>query len=920
MSTEKIGLKTRMLLPLGLVLAGLLAAFVLVFYVEESDHLGEDFARDLRVVQEFYDDAVREGERRLAAQTLALQRDARLAGALERRDRAALARLSVPLLVELKAGFDITHLYFLDPGRVTVFRAHFPGWQGDRIGRATALEAERTGRPASGVEIGPAGTLALRRVQPWRRDGRLIGYLEISMDVESLLLHALRVLRAESVVLLDKRYLERDKWERGMRLLGRETDWEQLPDRAVSFQTLAALTPGLRARLLSSAPAASHGRLEVSVGGRVHYGGLLPLRDVRGRHVGELLVLRDFSEHVARYRELLAGLVGAGATLGLALFALFYRILDRTERELAERQAALLANREALEQGQREWTAAFDAVQDLMFMHDRDMRITRANRAYLERAGLPAEEVLGRPYWQVFPRRDGPLAGCLQALDKGAAEEEEVQLEDGRIYRCRYYPIFDSRGAHRYSMHIMQDVTEHRQFEARLHHQATHDALTGLPNRYLLTDRLEQALVHAVRAGRHVAVLVLDLDRFKQVNDALGHSAGDELLQQVTARLGQCVRAGDTLARLGGDEFVVVLVDLAQPDDVMMVGQKILSALAQPLPLDGQELVTTVSIGTSLFPRDGRSANELLKNADAALLRAKQRGRNNIQCYTDQLSRRTREALALASELRHAIGREELRLHYQPQVDLLSGHIVGAEALIRWQHGTRGLVPPDQFIPLAEETGLIVPIGEWVLDVACEQARRWRDEGLPPIAMAVNLSAHQLRRPDLAAIVAQALRVNDLDPRWLELELTESAVMDEPEEATARLRELHRLGVSIALDDFGTGYSSLNHLKRFPISRLKVDRSFVQNITTNLDDAAIVSAIIAMAHGLEMSVVAEGIETNEQLHYLRQRHCNVGQGYHFSRPVPAEQLGELLRRGEPFAHMPRAKRPPRAGEGERSSV
>jgi diguanylate cyclase (GGDEF)-like protein/PAS domain S-box-containing protein len=899
LKARDVGLKAQMLLPLGVVLALLLVAFVATFYLEEKEHLAEEFRRDLKVMQEFHAEILGEKTRELAAEARMLLRDARLAGALAARDRATLARLGRPYLEEMKAGFGFTHLYFLDPERVIVLRAHLPDWQGDRVVRQTALEAERTLKPASGTEVGPAGTLTLRHVTPWHRDGRLIGYLEIGMDIERLLVHALEAFKVEAVALLGKEHLERADWERGMRMLGRAADWEQFEACATAFQTLPEIASGLRERIASQCRDPDPASFEIALDGRNHYGSFIPLPDARSREVGKLLVLRDVSELQRDFNAVLARLALASVAVGLILFAVFYYILDGIERQLARKRLLLRESRGALEQAQREWVTAFDAVQDVVFLHDRELCVMRANRAYLEHAGKSLKEIVGRPYWETFPGMRGPMPGCLHALHEGTSDEEELALE-GRIFLCRNYPVSGAGGEYLYSLHIMQDITERKRYEAELHHRATHDGLTGLPNRYLLTDRLEQALVHASRAGRHVAVLVLDLDRFKTVNDGLGHGTGDQVLKQIAARLARCLREGDTLARFGGDEFVAVLVDVARLDDVALVGQKILRALAHPLSIDGQELVTTTSIGAAVYPRDGGDAETLLRHADIAMYRAKERGRDNLQFYTQEMNVRTRESFEIETELRRALEREEFLLYYQPQVDLLSGRITGAEALIRWRHPARGMVPPDRFIPLAEETGLIAPIGEWVLDSACEQARRWQDEGLPPIRIAINLSARQLRQSHLARLVRQALWVNGLEARYLELELTESAVTHDPEEAAARLRELSATGVGIALDDFGTGYSSLNHLKRFPISRLKIDRSFVRGIAANLDDAAIVSATVAMAHGLGIEVIAEGVETGEQLNYLRQRHCDQAQGYYFSRPLPAGEFAALLLRGEPL--------------------
>ncbi|WP_291995497.1 EAL domain-containing protein [Candidatus Accumulibacter sp. ACC003] len=437
--------------------------------------------------------------------------------------------------------------------------------------------------------------------------------------------------------------------------------------------------------------------------------------------------------------------------------------------------------------------------------------------------------------------------------------------------------------------------------QKRLDYLAYYDPLTDLANRNLLADRLQQALTHARRAGRLVAVMLLDLDRFKVINDSLGHGTGDALLQVVAQRLTACVRAGDTVARLGGDEFVVVMGDVASENDIAPLARKVLDAIAKDITVGGHDVVATASVGIAVSPRDGEQMEILLKNADGAMYRAKDLGRNSFQFYTPEMNSRTLQRLELEAGLRRALERDELLLFYQPKVELQRGQVVGAEALIRWRHPVLGMVSPADFIPLAEETGLIVAIGEWVITTACEQLKAWQNEGLAEISVAVNLSARQFMQEKLAQVVTEALRSSDVKARCLELEVTESAVMQDPERTVATLRELKQIGVRLSLDDFGTGYSSLNCLKRFPIDTLKIDQSFVRDITTDPDDAAIAVAIISLAHSLRRHVVAEGVETEAQLNYLRRHRCDEMQGYYFSRPLPAEEFAALLRAGRSLA-------------------
>lgn len=441
----------------------------------------------------------------------------------------------------------------------------------------------------------------------------------------------------------------------------------------------------------------------------------------------------------------------------------------------------------------------------------------------------------------------------------------------------------------------IQDITERKRYEQELEFQATHDALTGLANRYLMTDRLSQNLIFADRSERIVAVLLLDLDRFKVVNDSLGHSHGDELLRMVAERLSACVRAGDTVSRFGGDEFVVTLAEVAELDDVGLLAKRFQDALLEPFRMAGHELHLSASIGVSLYPKDGSNAETLLRHADVAMYRAKEDGGNAFRFFAPEMNLRIQGVLELEADLRLALERGEFLLHFQPQIEFASGRIVGCEALVRWQHPRRGLVSPGDFIPVAEETGLIVPLGEWVLRAACAQGKDWQSLGLPPVRIAVNLSARQFSQADLVERVRLILEQSDLAPGTLEVELTESMVMHDPAGAVRTMGQLKELGVRLCLDDFGTGHSSLNYLRRFPVDYLKIDRSFITDAATDSSDAAVASSIVAIAHSLGIKAIAEGVETWEQHDFLAQVRCDEFQGFLFARPLPASEFAGLLR-------------------------
>jgi diguanylate cyclase (GGDEF)-like protein/PAS domain S-box-containing protein len=485
----------------------------------------------------------------------------------------------------------------------------------------------------------------------------------------------------------------------------------------------------------------------------------------------------------------------------------------------------------------------------------------------------------------LIPLRSGEeIIGLLQMLDR---RPEMVQPD--------LVQFLETLGA---SIGI---AFEHRQVEerllekeARLNFLANYDPLTRLPNRSLLCDRLQHAMARARRSGSSVALLLFDLDRFKTINDTLGHEVGDRLLREVACRLQGFVREVDTLARFGGDEFAIILEEVSDLQKAVQVAQKVLTELSRAMFLDQFQLYVTASIGVSIFPDDGTEVETLLQHAEVAMYRAKEAGRNGYQFYRPEMNARTRERLLLENGLRQAVEKQQLVLYYQPKVDLSSGQLTGVEALLRWRHPDLGMVSPADFIPLAEETGLIVPIGEWVLRTACEQAQVWTQSGLPPLRVAVNISGRQFRQTDFVDMVEGVLAQTGLDPRWLELEITESVVMENVEETILTLNALKARGLHLAIDDFGTGYSSLSYLKRFPITSLKIDRSFINEVGTDANDAAIASSVIALAQAMSLEVVAEGIETDEQLRFLVARGCTEGQGYLFSRPVPPAELELFL--------------------------
>lgn len=454
--------------------------------------------------------------------------------------------------------------------------------------------------------------------------------------------------------------------------------------------------------------------------------------------------------------------------------------------------------------------------------------------------------------------------------------------------------VYNSDGSLLFFEGTVEAITERKLHEAEIQFQATHDALTGLPNRTLLYDRMQQAVLHSERYGNLTAIAFLDLDQFKFINDSLGHQVGDELLKITAQRLTSCLRESDTVARQGGDEFVLLLTDQPNEEAITQTMQRVLHEVSQPWKANDLEFQITCSIGLTLCPDDGRDAETLLKNADSAMYKAKELGRNNFQYFSAEMNTSVTDRLELLNRLRQAITNEDFVLHYQPKVSLASHRIVGAEALVRWNSAHSGMVSPASFIPLAEETGLIIPLGIWVLRTACRQNRAWQDAGYPPIPISVNLSPRQLARGDIVEVVKRILDETGLQAQYLELEITESVMTTDVEKSFALLTQLRALGVKISLDDFGTGYSSLSYLKRFPVDTLKIDQSFVRDIATDQDSGAIVKAIISLGRNLNLTVLAEGIETDDQFRFLLANGCDEGQGYLMSKPIPNKNFVDLL--------------------------
>ncbi|ATE60626.1 bifunctional diguanylate cyclase/phosphodiesterase [Thauera sinica] len=564
---------------------------------------------------------------------------------------------------------------------------------------------------------------------------------------------------------------------------------------------------------------------------------------------------------------------------------------DVSERKQIERQ---------LRQERDYADAVLNSLPGVFYHYDENVHLTRWNRNLERISGYTAEELAGADPMLFFADEEKALVADRigEVFEKGESSvEADYVLKDGRRIPYLFTGVRFEYDGRRGFVGVGYDITERKQAEKRIRHLAMHDDLTDLPNRNLIQDRIAQAIAHSHRTGRLLALLYLDLDRFKVVNDGYGHLFGDAVLKATGHRLVESVRDSDTVARLGGDEFLILLADLNHPADADVVARKIVESLDSPIVVQGRKIHLSGSIGVSVFPFDGEAADTLIDNADMAMYRAKELGRNTYQFFTREMSQEIQRRVDLEIKLRGAASAGQLQLAYQPKVSLKDGCISGCEALLRWHHPELGVVSPGQFIPIAEDSGLIVPIGDWVLRTACMQARAWMDAGLPPLCVAVNISVRQFLQQDVVAWVARTLQETGLPPAWLELELTESLIAEDIEQVTATTNQLKSMGVKLSIDDFGTGYSSLSYLKRFRVDTLKIDQSFVRNMLSDIEDETIVLAVISLAHNLKFRVIAEGVETEQHCRFLQLNGCDEIQGYYFSKPVTAAELEAMLRDG-----------------------
>lgn len=882
-------LRTSILLPLTVVLIALISLFVYGYIHQEKVYTQKYIDKELLVAKRAMDSGIQANEDKLSAALEIITADPVLKQAMMAGDREALLQQSNRYFETLRKKNDITHFYFHLVNRVNFLRVHNPKRYGDKIDRFSLLQAESTLKPASAIEIGPMGLFTLRVVFPWYENGTLIGYVEMGQEIEHLYTHIKEIANVDLNVIIDKRVLSKEDWEAGMKQLGRKAQWNFLPQSVVIFTTVPENRRTLIKKIAECNPL-KQVTMKFKVDKHLYQVSSLPLIDPNpadNRKIGCIFFIHDVSDLQQQNLYHLFLAIGAGIVLAGLLIFFFYFLTRRVEKQLRKATERLYLHFEQNPLGVIEWDTNFKVV-DWNPAAERIFAYTKA-----EAIGYCANELI---LTENTIEHVSEIWRALLSGDGGYRSTNENRTKDRNIIFCDWYntPLINEKGEIIGVTSIVKDVTQQKLSEEKITYMGYHDLLTELPNRILFKDRLEENCRKADRYNNLVGILFINIDHLKDINDTLGHLIGDLVIKSVALKLKEAIRKSDTLSRFGGDEFVIIISELENTNNIERTISSIFEKFNESIKVHDHELFVTLSIGSSVYPLDDIDSDDLLRNADTAMNLAKKLGRNQYQRYSKELTDQAMMTWSLQNDLRSAIKNDELLLYYQPQMNLKSGLIIGAEALVRWQHPIEGLKSPAEFIPITEETGLIVPMGEWILRTACKQAKEWQEQGMS-LTIAVNLSARQFREEGFAHRVIQIIRESAVETSFIELELTESILAENMIVVVEALNIFKQAGIKISLDDFGTGYSSLSYLKLFPIDKLKIDQSFIRDVLIDKSDASLVRAIIAMGKALELTTIAEGVETKEQLDFLLKEGCEEIQGYFLARPIPAHEFTHFLK-------------------------
>jgi len=1007
-------LRSRILTPLIIVMLLVITACGIAIYQQGKGHLKEDLDRQVEEARTVYFAELTSHTEKLKIALDVLARDRVLRLAMARRDRETLLRHAKPVFERLRHEYQVSHFSFHGPDLLNLLRVHQPSRSEDRIERFTAKNAETSQETATGIELGPLGTLSLRAMKPVFDGSTLLGYIELGEEIGPIIQRLRHSLHQELLVVIDKQYLEKSDWQLGMTTLGRQTPWDRFPELAIASQTFKTLPAGLESALRETLSALRDAKIEFLLGNKPYQARLLPIEDAQYKLIAGILIASDMSEHTQTLQQMITQIGLLIMILAACLVIPFYFILGNTERHLnglfetlrnkrqrlisAQRLSHLgnwswdlnldiqdssheanrilgrtsgrstnvpgkvldhvhpddrteflgfiekirnlenvreLIHRVARPDGQecivRNWTEpTFDgdglitgyqsSIQDItervhaqkraaqlgqilkhswneIYTFDADtLAFIDISDGLRQNLGYEKAEMSGMRPMDIMPGYSKDyLSSLMQPLRSGEKKQFGFEAEhlrrDGSRYPVEVSLQYASVGKAGTYIAIVLDISNRRHYIEQLEHKTLHDQLTELPNRTLLIDHLSYALGEARRDATKMSVLMVKALRLREINDLLGHANGDEILKETARCLQTVIRKSDTLARMGSNEFAIVLHE-TNLDQAQIVARKIQQQFESPVVTGDIQVEIETTIGIALYPDHADNPQGLLQYADIAMQVAKKEP-SGISVYNAENDPYSKRRLQLHGALRNAIKESSLVLHYQPKLDIATRTIVGVEALARWPHPSEGMIPPNDFIPLIEQSGLIRPFTLWALETAIIQAAQWQRDGYR-LSVSVNLSTRNLVDPDLPDLIQQLLERHYLSPDLLTLEITESAVMYRPEFAMGALDKLNTMGVKLSIDDFGTGYSSLSYLRRLPVHELKVDRSFIANIYESDCDAMIVNSTIDLAHNLGMTVVAEGIEEKETLELLGAFRCDLAQGYYISRPQPAENLKEIL--------------------------
>ncbi|MDD5211794.1 MAG: EAL domain-containing protein, partial [Sulfuricurvum sp.] len=878
---------------LSVVLIILISLFVYGYVHQEKEYTQKYIEKELLVAKRAMDSGIKADEDKLSAALAIITADPALKRAMIEGDREALLEQSIRYFKTLREKNDITHFYFHQANRVNFLRVHNPKRHGDKIDRFSLLQAEATLKPASAIEIGPMGLFTLRVVFPWYEKGTLIGYVEMGQEIEHLYAHIKEIANVDLHVIIDKRVLLKEDWESGMKMMGRKAQWNLLPQSVVIYTTLPE-SSGVLINQISECNLAKQVTMNLVVDEHSYQVSSLPLIDpnpANDRKIGCIFFIHNVSAlHQKNIHHLFLA-IGAGIILGGLLLLFFNFLIYRVEKQLRKATQRLFLHFEQNPLAVIEWDTNFKVV-DWNPAAERIFAYTKE-----EALGHSAEELI---LTKNSIEHSSEIWSELLSGSGGYRSTNEMRTKERNIIFCEWHntPLINEKGEIIGVASMVEDVTQQKRSEEKISHMGYYDLLTELPNRILFKARLEENCRKADRNNTLVGILFINIDHLKDINDTLGHAIGDLIITSVALRLREAIRESDTLSRFGGNEFAVLVPELKDLHHIEKMTYFIFEMFKEPIKIDDHELFITLSIGSTIYPLDDISSENLLRNADTAMHLAKKMGRNQHQCYSKELTNQVTMALSLQNALRNAIKNEELCLYYQPQMNLETGIIIGAEALVRWQHPEEGLKSPVEFIPIAEESGLIVPMGDWILRAACKQAKEWQQQGMSNFTIAVNLSARQFKEEGFAQRAIQIIHESMVKTSFIELELTESIFAENTLMVFETLNIFKQAGIKISLDDFGTGYSSLSYLKLFPIDKLKIDQSFVRDVLVDKSDASLVRAIIAMGKALGLTTIAEGVETKEQLDFLHREGCEEIQGYFLSKPIPAHEFTRFWRNRE----------------------